>query len=211
MKHIQRKTERRIAAALRLALVAVLLLLQIALVIALTQVLRQKMYIGYSVLEIIAVLCVVRIYMRAGSSTYKPGWIVLIMLVPVVGLILYFLWNGNQVKKKLDLKPISMPPETEEVKRRSQSAQENLSARWPRWGRLAAYLRRQDMPLFENTDMTYFPTGEEYLEDLLERMKTARRFIFLEYYIASEGEIWDRICTVLTLSLIHISEPTRPY
>ena len=101
MKHIQRKTERRIAAALRLALVAVLLLLQIALVIALTQVLRQKMYIGYSVLEIIAVLCVVRIYMRSGSSTYKPGWIVLIMLVPVVGLILYFLWNGNQVKKKL--------------------------------------------------------------------------------------------------------------
>ena len=198
MKHIQRKTERRIAAALRLALVAVLLLLQIALVIALTQVLRQKMYIGYSVLEIIAVLCVVRIYMRSGSSTYKPGWIVLIMLVPVVGLILYFLWNGNQVKKKLDLKPIPMPPETEEVKRRSQSAQENLSARWPRWGRLAAYLRRQDMPLFENTDMTYFPTGEEYLEDLLERMKTARRFIFLEYYIASEGEIWDRICTVLT-------------
>ena len=198
MKHIQRKTERRIAAALRLALVAVLLLLQIALVIALTQVLRQKMYIGYSVLEIIAVLCVVRIYMRSGSSTYKPGWIVLIMLVPVVGLILYFLWNGNQVKKKLDLKPVPMPPETEEVKRRSQSAQENLSARWPRWGRLAAYLRRQDMPLFENTDMTYFPTGEEYLEDLLERMKTARRFIFLEYYIASEGEIWDRICTVLT-------------
>ena len=198
MKHIQRKTERRIAAALRLALVAVLLLLQIALVIALTQVLRQKMYIGYSVLEIIAVLCVVRIYMRPGSSTYKPGWIVLIMLVPVVGLILYFLWNGNQVKKKLDLKPIPMPPETEEVKRRSESAQENLSARWPRWGRLAAYLRRQDMPLFENTDMTYFPTGEEYLEDLLERMKTARRFIFLEYYIASEGEIWDRICTVLT-------------
>ena len=198
MKHIQRKTERRIAAALRLALVAVLLLLQIALVIALAQVLRQKMYIGYSVLEIIAVLCVVRIYMRSGSSTYKPGWIVLIMLVPVVGLILYFLWNGNQVKKKLDLKPIPMPPETEEVKRRSESAQENLSARWPRWGRLAAYLRRQDMPLFENTDMTYFPTGEEYLEDLLERMKTARRFIFLEYYIASEGEIWDRICTVLT-------------
>ena len=46
MKRVQRKTERRISAALRLVLVALLLLLQIAVVIALVQVLRQKMYIG---------------------------------------------------------------------------------------------------------------------------------------------------------------------
>ena len=91
MKRIQRKTERRISAALRLALVALLLLLQIALVIVLVQVLRQKMYIGYTVLQMLGVLCVLHLYMRPGSSTYKPGWIILIMLVPVVGLILYFL------------------------------------------------------------------------------------------------------------------------
>lgn len=99
MKRIQRKTERRISAALRLALVALLLLLQIALVIVLVQVLRQKMYIGYTALQMLGVLCVLHLYMRPGSSTYKPGWIILIMLVPVVGLILYFLWNGNQVKR----------------------------------------------------------------------------------------------------------------
>ena len=165
MKHIQRKTERKISAALRLALVAVLLLLQIALVIALTQVLRQKVYIAYSALEIIGVLCVVRIYMRPGSSTYKPGWIVLVMLVPVVGVILYFLWNGNQVKKKLDLKPLDMPRETDAVRRSSDAAQKDLQRRLPQWAKLTEYLRRQDLPLFEGTEMTYFPTGEAYLED----------------------------------------------
>ena len=35
----------------------------------------------------LGVLCVLHLYMRPGSSTYKPGWIILIMLVPVVGLI----------------------------------------------------------------------------------------------------------------------------
>jgi len=89
--------------------------LQIAIVVALTQVLRQKAYIAYAVLEIVAVFCVARIYIRPGSSSYKPGWIILIMLVPVVGLILYFLWNGNQVKKKLALKTMRMPPELPEV------------------------------------------------------------------------------------------------
>ena len=84
MKRVQQKTERKISAALRLALVALLLLLQIAVVVALSMVLKQKIYIAYAILEIIAVLCVARIYTRPGSSTYKPGWIVLIMLVPVV-------------------------------------------------------------------------------------------------------------------------------
>lgn len=197
MKQIQRKTERRISAALRLVLVALLLLLQIAIVVALTQVLRQKAYIAYAVLEIVAVFCVARIYIRPGSSSYKPGWIILIMLVPVVGLILYFLWNGNQVKKKLALKTMRMPPELPEVQESSDRAQAELTRRWPRWAKLTEYLRRQDLPLFANTEMTYFPTGEEYLEDLLARLEKAQKFIFLEYYIASKGQIWDRICKVL--------------
>ena len=198
MKRIQRKTERRISAALRLVLVAFLLLLQIAVVVALTQVLRQKVYIAYAVLEIVAVICVARIYIRPGSSTYKPGWIILIMLVPVVGLILYWLWNGNQMKKKLALKALNMPKETPEVLESSARAQAALTERWPRWGKLAEYLQRQDFPVFTNTEMTYFPTGEAYLADLLAEMKKARRFIFLEYYIASEGQIWDQICDILT-------------
>ena len=197
MKQVQRKTERRISAALRLVLVALLLLLQIAIVVALTQVLRQKAYIAYAVLEIVSVFCVARIYIRPGSSRYKPGWIILIMLVPVVGLILYFLWNGNQVKKKLALKTMRMPPELPEVQESSDRAQAELARRWPRWAKLTEYLRRQDLPLFANTEMTYFPTGEEYLEDLLARLEKAQKFIFLEYYIASKGQIWDRICKVL--------------
>ena len=197
MKQVQRKTERRISAALRLVLVALLLLLQIAIVVALTQVLRQKAYIAYAVLEIVSVFCVARIYIRPGSSSYKPGWIILIMLVPVVGLILYFLWNGNQVKKKLALKTMRMPPELPEVQESSDRAQAELALRWPRWAKLTEYLRRQDLPLFANTEMTYFPTGEEYLEDLLARLEKAQKFIFLEYYIASKGQIWDRICKVL--------------
>lgn len=197
MKQVQRKTERRISAALRLVLVAFLLLLQITIVVALTQVLRQKAYIAYAVLEIVSVFCVARIYIRPGSSSYKPGWIILIMLVPVVGLILYFLWNGNQVKKKLALKTMRMPPELPEVQESSDRAQAELARRWPRWAKLTEYLRRQDLPLFANTEMTYFPTGEEYLEDLLARLEKAQKFIFLEYYIASKGQIWDRICKVL--------------
>ena len=45
---IQQKTERRISAGLRLALVALLLLVQIALVVGLSVLLQQKMALAYT-------------------------------------------------------------------------------------------------------------------------------------------------------------------
>ncbi len=52
----------------------------------------------------------------------------------------------------------------------------------PEWGRLAVFIwSRQDFPCYTGTGMTYLPTGEAYLEDLLERMEQAERFIFMEF------------------------------
>lgn len=48
--HVQQRTERRISAALRLVMVAVLLVAQIALVFLLSDVLKQRMALAYSAL-----------------------------------------------------------------------------------------------------------------------------------------------------------------
>ena len=66
------KTERRISAALRLVLVAVLLLAQIALVLLLNDLLRQRMAIAYTLLELAALATSSRINSRPGGS-YKVG------------------------------------------------------------------------------------------------------------------------------------------
>ena len=84
---VQQKTERRISAALRLGLVAVLLLAQIALVLFLSDLLRQRMAMAYTVLELLALAYAFRINSRPGGGSYKLGWTLLILTVPVVGLI----------------------------------------------------------------------------------------------------------------------------
>ena len=93
---VQQKTERRISAALRLVFVAALLLGQIALAFFLSTELRQRAAIIYTVLELAAFGYAVRIYNRTDGASYKFGWIFLVLTVPVVGLILYFLWNGDR-------------------------------------------------------------------------------------------------------------------
>lgn len=71
---VQQRTERRISAALRLVLVAVLLAAQLALVFLLTTVLRQRVALAYTALELLAFVCAVYIWTKPGNTSYKVGW-----------------------------------------------------------------------------------------------------------------------------------------
>ncbi len=188
---------RRVTALLRLALVGGLLLLQIALVVLASYLLRQRMFYAYAALETLALICALRIYNRPGGSSYKHGWILLVLALPVVGLVLYYLWSGDCPNKRLELLPIAPPQEPEAARQYSRQRTAELGERNPAWGKLAAYLERQGYLLWGDTQVTYFPSGESYLEDMLQHLGQAERFIFLEYYIVAAGEIWDRLKAIL--------------
>ena len=194
---VQQRTERRISAALRLVMVAVLLLAQIALVVGLSDLLKQRMALAYTVLQLLAGVVAMRIWARPGATSYKMGWIILVLFVPVVGLILYLLWNGDRPSKRLSLKkpvPIEEPMAQQELARTNL---EKLRQTAPQWYPVAAYLDRKGFPLYRNTQLHYLPTGEAYLDDMLTVLDTAQRFIFVEYFIMAEGQIWDRLSEIL--------------
>ncbi len=195
-RHIQQKTERRIGAGLRLALVALLLLAQIALVVGLSLLLQQRMALAYLLLEILALIVSVRVYTRPGSTSYKVGWIILVLAVPVAGLILYLLWNGESSAKSLMLQRKTVPPESASQITACTAAQAALNQQFPEWSRLATYMTRQGFPLYSGTQAVYLDTGEAYLNDLLAHMEQAKRFIFLEYYIVARGQLFDRMLAI---------------
>ncbi len=195
-RHIQQKTERRIGAGLRLALVALLLLAQIALVVGLSLLLQQRMALAYLLLEILALIVSVRVYTRPGSTSYKVGWIILVLAVPVAGLILYLLWNGESSAKSLMLQRKTVPPESASQITACTAAQAALNQQFPEWSRLATYMTRQGFPLYSGTQAVYLDTGEAYLNDLLAHMEQAKWFIFLEYYIVARGRLFDRMLAI---------------
>ena len=125
------------------------------------------------------------------------GWILLIVVVPVTGLILYLLWRGDRQNKRLNLKNLPMPRESESREEQSRLNVEKLRGRDEEWGRLASYLHRQGFPLYQHTGVTFIPTGEEYLDDVLEKMEQAERFIFAELFIMARGDIWDAAVEIL--------------
>ena len=52
-------------------------------------------------------------------------------------------------------------------------------------------------PAYANTDTEFYPTGEEFYAALLEELRGAQDFIFLEYFIVSDGEMLDGLVEVL--------------
>lgn len=192
---VQQKTERRISAGLRLALVAVLLVVQIAVVVALSLLLQQKMALVYTVLGLLAVVVAIWVYTRPGSSSYKIGWALLILAVPVAGLILYLLWNGNP-KRRSDLRAVPYPPELECERQADASALTALGDNLPNWQRLARYTSSRGFSLYSDTDWEYLSTGETYMEHMLAAMEKAEKFIFMEYYIVTRGEVFDRLVDI---------------
>ena len=54
-----------------------------------------------------------------------------------------------------------------------------------------------DTPSGENTSAQYFPLGDDMYPVLLEELKKAERYIFMEYFIVEKGEMWDSILEIL--------------
>ena len=194
---MQQKGERRISAALRLAFAALALLLQVAFVVLLAYFLQEYMAVVYAALEIAALAVAIHVYNSGDDSMHKLTWIILLLAVPVVGFILYAFWSGDTQRRRLAKNAPVAPEEPESVRARSEMSEDKLRSTLPNWVRLSAYLRRQGFLLYQNTRVTYFPEGERMLRDMLEQIRRAEHFVFLEYFILAEGKIWDELCAVL--------------
>lgn len=194
---LQQRGERRIAAALRIALAALLLALQIGFVVLLAYFLRQYAAIVYAVLEIAGLAVSVSIYNRRGDVMYKFTWIILILTVPVVGLILFLLWGYGPEQRRMRRSVPRRFEEPESVRMRGELNADKLARAMPGWARLATSLRRRGFPVYQNTDAVYFPEGKAFLDDLLDKCAKAERFIFLEYFILAEGQVWEHLFHIL--------------
>ena len=199
MKRVQirQKGERRISAALRIMFVVLLLAVQVAVVVLISHALRQYVAIGYAALQIISVLLAIHIYNEPGELSYKLIWFILLLLAPVTGLILWFLWGGAAQKRRLPRAAQRAADEPESVRARSEIAMDKLTRQMPAWSRTANFLSRRGFCLYQNTKTTYFPDGAPLLRDLIDRAARAERFIFLEYFILAEGKLWDELEAIL--------------
>ena len=52
-------------------------------------------------------------------------------------------------------------------------------------------------PIYNGGNIEYFENGEKKFEKILEDLKNAKDYIFIEYFIIDRGYMWDSILEIL--------------
>lgn len=181
----------------RMFLVGFLLILQLAIIIGM--VVRASflsMYIGWGFMAI-SIVVVFYIVSRPGNPSYKLAWVIPILLFPVLGGLLYLLITfqsstrhfEKKINRSIAASQSLMEQEPAIIKKMEQSNHYCANR--------ARYLIRQGFPLYQHSTARYLTPGEEKFRALTTALKSAKHFIFLEYFIIQEGIMWNTILEIL--------------
>lgn len=174
-----------------LALVAQAVLL-IWLVIDLSQY-AAYVYAGFLVLSALVILCIVN---RDDNPDFRLVWMVPFAALPVVGAVIYLFVRLQLGTRLIRRRIAASDAAAAEVRPRDESAVAAVRA-LAGGADVTGYLEKRGFPAYINTDCTYYRLGDEMFPDILRAVEGAREFIFLEYFILEEGEMWDALFALL--------------
>ena len=142
------------------------------------------------------IFCVIRIIASDDNPDYKVPWLLFVLIVPIAGFMLYFMFYSRTLQKKF-IKRLS------DLKRHSYKQKDSaLFDELRKENPVAAAQAKMlcdiaETHLFTNTKQEYFPLGEDMHCRMLEDLQTAEKFIYMEYFIIEEGKFWNSILDIL--------------
>ncbi len=148
-----------------------------------------------SLLSVAAVFMVLFIVIKRDESTYKLLWLLIILTMPLVGALLYLFFGNKRtakpLKKRLQGVESSGDPHPLPVGETPFAGEKRMeqTIRWLE--------RKTGYPLCKAQPVRYYPLGDDMFPDMLRDMKSAKRSIYIEYFIIEPGQMWDAMMEVL--------------
>ncbi len=150
------------------------------------------------IIRAIAIIVVLVIVNKWINPVNKLSWTFLILLSPVFGLLVYFLFGRSGLTKWTRKSMDAVNEEVEKLLKQDGEAKEALKNE-----NICAY-RQSDyidewagFPLYKSTETKYYKCGEDMFPDMLEALRGAEHFIFMEYFIIEEGYMFESIVEIL--------------
>lgn len=182
----------------RTAFVVLFLLIQIGILFAGFNWLHGYMVYIFGGFTALSALVLIYVISADESSTIKLAWVVPILVVPVFGTLFYLFVKLQAGTVLINRRLHDLEKEIEPYLAQDQEvlqAFDNISSSQ---GNLARYMNRfGSFPVYTNTNVKYLPTGEDMFEEMKARLKEAKHFIFMEYFIVEHGYMWQSILDIL--------------
>ena len=182
----------------RIFLIAVLLVIQIGILVTAYIWFADKVHILLYIQWIFTFAMIIYLFNSRMDSSAKLTWMLLISIVPLVGAVL-LLWTQSNIGHRKEMKMVKKQiKDTKDMLEQPGNVTDEVEHDGSGSDDLCKYLNRTGcFPLYDKSEVTYFPLGEDKFEVMLEELEKAEKYIFMEYFIVEEGYMWGRILDIL--------------
>lgn len=182
----------------RMLIIFLMILIQIFVLLVSFMRFGSYMHFISEAVSIISVLLIVHIINKDEPTEFKLTWCIMICVVPVLGALIYLFVTCNVGGIGLRKAYRRSEAESAHLLTTSPETMAKLQEYPAALRGFAHYLeKKENYPAYHNTDAVYYATGEDKLEALVEELKKAKKYIFLEYFILYKGAMWDAVLEVL--------------
>lgn len=182
----------------RFGIVLVLLALQILVLLGIFLKFSQLAPHYYIISAVFYIFMITVIVNSDHDASSKITWLTIMAFLPIFGALLYIYTTvdiGHRILKK---RVTHILKNTKNKITQDKSVIDKAEEICPDVADLNYYLNKSGrFPLYENTDVTYYPIGEKMFQSMLVELDKAKDFIFMEYFIVDDGYMWDNILEVL--------------
>ena len=178
--------------------IILLMILQLLIIFVTFAVLSETYRYVQIVLSIIAVILAIHIINTPENPAFKIAWIVPMLIFPVFTAVLYIMVSNQYGVTKVKRKYAEKCNETKPYLKSNKTLMHNIKKEKRDLYKLANYIENSGgYPLCEDTQVEYFPLGENKFEAMVRELKKAKKFIFMEYFIIDDGIMWQTIVDIL--------------
>ena len=174
-------------------IVGIGLLLQVLLTLTIYMFFINEVVIIHIIYNIIGLLITLYLIKNSKNYSYTLPWIVILLLFPLIGALLYIILGRNKYRSKT-LKSII---KHEEESKKYLVQDENLRNYYEKNSKIRYISDFAGYPVSTNNKIDYYALGEDAFPVMLEELKKAEKFIFFEYFIVEHGKMWDSILEIL--------------
>ncbi len=194
-KIVRVKAENSGGNPLRVLIIALVIAVQLALLVYLyvELALAFKSYVIFSL--VMSVLTCIYVLSTNKNSLSKAVWIIFLLLGFVFSYTVYFLSDEHIFfsRPKRRLSRIFRESEKYIPENNENIASDNCAEYLYRAGGFHSYL---------GTDTKYFPSGAQFFDDVLDELKKAEKFVFMEFFIVSDGVLMKRFLDIAAQLLV---------
>ena len=128
----------------------------------------------------------------------KMVWVILFLMFPLFGLVIYkmFVWKKAPQRHRKYYEQVKQ--QVAEINKKSVVEDANFREKLDKfYGQFEYIYKSSNLRTYENTNVKFLSSGELFYQELIEELKKAKSYIFMEYFIIERGAMFNSILEIL--------------